>query len=127
MTKSNGFVYFDDAVVRRTSDFYKVVLEEEEVTIFKKVSLVEDIVAKTRYDENLIAILLAQIEFIRRDNAKLSKKIPRRINNENIIRGVSILLESVSIEELISKVKSSNWHELVNAFEAEDPIDMLKL
>ena len=37
MTNNTGFVYFDEAVVRRTNDFYKILLEEEEVNIFKKV------------------------------------------------------------------------------------------
>lgn len=122
MTKNNGFVYFDEAVVKRTKDFYKVVLEVEEVTIFKKVSVVNEIVSTTEEDENLIAILLAQIEYVRRSNAKFGKREPHRIDNKNIIRGVSILLGVISIEELIYKVKSSNWHELVNIFESGDPI-----
>lgn len=122
MTNNTGFVYFDEAVVRRTNDFYKILLEEEEVTIFKKVSLVDEIVSKTGEDENLIAILLAQIEYVRSSNAQFGKRGPRKIEDDKTVQVLSILLEDISIEELIYKVKSSNWYELVNVFESGDPI-----
>lgn len=126
MTKNNGFVYFDEAVVKRTNDFYKVVLEEEEVTIFKKVSLVDEIVSKTGEDENLIAILLAQIEYARRSNAQFGKRGPRRIENDNIVRVLPVLFEDISIEQLIYKVKSSNWHKLVDVFKSENPLENMQ-
>lgn len=128
MVNSNNFNYFDEAIVERTNYLYKVELVEENTSISKSRSIVEQIGEQSGQDNSLIAILLAYIEYVRRINSLIGRRGPTQFDDDIMTEVIINLLEYFSIEELISKVKSSNWYELSNVFESNNPIEnMMKL
>lgn len=128
MVDNNKFNYFDEAIVERRRVHYKVYLVEEETIIYRKVSTVDSIVERTSQEKHLIAILLAYIEYARRTNSMIGGRWPAQLDDKVIVEVTEILLESFLIEELIYKVKSSNWYELLNVFKSNNPIEeMMRL
>ena len=123
---TNSFVYFEDAVVYRTKEYYKVILESEETTIMLKDRLVEAIAEKTIENENLIAILLAYIDYVRITVRGANQNPPKRLEDNVMIEGILLLVENISIEELIIKMKTMKWHEIVGLLESPDPIERIQ-
>lgn len=126
MTARKSYVYFDDAEVTRTSKLYKVILEQEETTIYLKETLVETIATSTNQDENLIAILLAHMECVRRSRNTNINKDARKLDDKIVAEGLKILLRDILIEDLIQKMQSIKWHQIVEILTAESPIEELR-
>ena len=123
----NSFVYFDDAEVTRTSKRYKVILKQENVTMYFKQEIVDSIKNMTDEDANLVAILLAHIEFVRRNTNKEDIGVfVRKLENEDIVEGLEVLLRYKSLEELIEIVQTLKWHQIVEIMTAESPIEELR-
>lgn len=118
-----GFVYFDDAEVTRTNKLYKVKLIDEERAIYLKQELVDSIASVTDQDENLIAILIAHINFVRIDRKKDIGPLAPKIEEDVLSVGLKVLLREVAIEELIETMQSLKWHQIVEIITAESPIE----
>ena len=102
-------------------------LGQEETTIYIKETLVDCIAATTNQDENLIAILLAHIEFVRKNRDKKNiDLVTRKLDNKIVAEGLEILLREFLIEDLIQTMQSIKWHQIVEILEAESPIEEIR-
>ena len=123
----NDIFYFDDAVVSRTSKLYKIVLDEhEKITICVHADKVNPIAETTNLDDNLIAILLATIELVRRSRTKIDRSLPCKLDDKVVTEGLKSLLNAVPIEEVIIKFKSLKWHEIKAILSSKSPARTLE-
>ena len=122
-TNETGFIYYEDAEVSRTNKLYKVKLIEEERGIFLGKELVESLASDTDQDENLIAILIAYIKFVRIDREKDIKDFTPNIKDDVLSEGLKALLQEIGIEELIGKMQTLKWHQIVDIINDEQPVE----
>ena len=126
MTNYNGFAYFQDAMVSRKNTMYVVDLEVEEAKFYLGEKMIDEIARKTGEDKNLIAILIAYIDYVRKSRGKRNGKHDGGIQNlpyEDIVDGVTALLRKISIDDLIEKIKGLKWHEIKSVLTGELPIE----
>ena len=121
MAKSS-LVYFEDVSIRRSSNSYIVNLELDGDDFYIRNPIIEDIAMKGNTDKNLIAILLAYIEYARRSRNSDENPKARKIENEIVSSVICELLKKYSAEELIDMVKELKWHEICEIFYSQNPI-----
>lgn len=127
MAQNNSFVYFEDAEVTRTKKLYRVFLEDEESTFFLKEEIVDSIADQTGEDPNLVAILLANIDYVRKSREKMNGgSTPTKIENKLMVECVSMLLKVISIDELIARFKAMKWHEILKVFDSQNPVEEIE-
>lgn len=124
MTKN--FFYFENIRVSETRSglYYKVELEEEDATILVKKDLVEEI---TPYEqEELIAILLACMEYSRRcRNHTREAKAPKP-NENQLVKCIIELLTFYPMENLIEIIRDLKWSEISDILNANNPIKAMQ-
>ncbi len=123
MTNENKLIcFYEDIGVKRNKKTYVVTLELEEYTFYINSSEVENISEKNGADENLIAIILAYIEYARKcRNADGNKRAPK-IDERIIASAITELLVKYSEEEVIYFFKDLKWHELFEILNSNTPI-----
>jgi len=126
MTNSNKFIYFSGVQVEKTrGENFKVTLEEEEITICVCSNDVERIKKRIDESEELIAIVLAYIEYVFQYTKALYQRIDRLeqgIINDNVI----VLLTQMCAEEMIGIIKTLKWHEILQVFESENQVQKIR-
>lgn len=127
MTTESNFFYFEEVEVSQTKGgLYRVKLEEEECVFYIKPELTQRIASKADVNEELVAILLAYIEYARRSrNADHEKKV-KRIEDKDLFEVISALLFSFSIENLIEFIHPLKWHEISDIINADSPVEEMK-
>lgn len=123
---NTNYTYYGEATVSRMRLSFKVVLDEHERTIIIPVSIVEEISNTTKEDVDMIAILLAYIEVIRKEVVTDTEKF-RKIAEKRLIVNVSKLLNEYAIEELIEIIQGLKWHQIVDVLESNNPKKQLDL
>lgn len=127
MAKYSSFLCFEDAEVTRTkNNRYKVYLIEEEMEIIIGDNLVKEIALATSEEENLIAILLSYIDFVRRSRITQTVTAPRKVKEEVLITSLIKLLRENPIERLINIVKYLKWHQLLDVLTSEEPSEKIQ-
>ena len=125
MTNSSKFIYFTGVQVSKTKgDNYEVFFEYEELTIYVSSSDVTRISMEVGEREEVIAIVLAYIEYIYQSTNVPFERIERMkqgVINENLI----CILSKMVAEEFIQEIKEIKWHQLVEIFESENPIQKI--
>lgn len=124
MTTENNSIYFEDIKVSkcRENSSFKVELDTEGYTFFIKNRLTEKISMESREDENLIAIILAYIEYARKSrNSDKDDKV-KSLEDDVLFFGLSKLLDKYSGEELIEIMRELKWHEICQVLNSEKPI-----
>jgi len=100
-------------------------LEEEEITICVCSNDVERIKKRIDESEELIAIVLAYIEYVFQYTKALYQRIDRLeqgIINDNVI----VLLTQMCAEEMIGIIKTLKWHEILQVFESENQVQKIR-
>jgi len=124
---NNKFFYFDGATVERTNaKNFKVIFEDEEATIFVNSTDVNRVLKKVNEEEEVIAILLAYIEYIYQSTKQTSSERIKRLETEFITENVIVILSRYVAEDLIMIIKQMKWHEIVFVFESKDPIQEIE-
>lgn len=121
MTNPNKSFYFDGVKVYKTKDkekgnVYLVKLEDEECSFCIKQELADNASCKWDVEPQLVAILLAYIKY-----SKVGAK-GKRIEDEDILIRLPILLTRYSIETLINLIRPLKWHEINEILSSTDPI-----
>lgn len=126
MTDCN-FVCTDWAVIERTRTNFKVRLEEEEWDIYVSKEQVNEVSRETKQDENLVAVLLAYVSYVRQ-STKAQKNEVKRLPDEQKVDGMIRLLNGYefSIETLIDTVKELKWHQLREVLLANSPANFIR-
>ena len=128
MTTENNSIYFEDIKVSkcRENSSFKVELDTEGYTFFIKNRLTEKISIESREDENLIAIILAYIEYARKSrNSDKDDKV-KSLEDDVLFFGLSKLLDKYSGEELIEIIRELKWHEICQVLNSEKPISEIE-
>ena len=128
MTTENNSIYFEDIKVSkcRENSSFKVELDTEGYTFFIKNRLTEKISIESRDDENLIAIILAYIEYARKSrNSDKDDKV-KSLEDDVLFFGLSKLLDKYSGEELIEIIRELKWHEICQVLNSEKPISEIE-
>ena len=124
MTKN--FFYFENIRVSDTRSglCYKVELDEEDETILVKKDLVEELIPYER--EELIAILLACIEYSRRCRNQTRESKAPMPDEKQLVSCVIELLAFYPIESLIENVRDLKWSEISDILNANNPIQAMQ-
>ena len=120
--------YLDNALITMTRGLnFRVELEEENATIMVARDIVERITQTVGDDEEpFIILILAYIDYVRRDRNGVDKKAPNRIDEDKIVDVFSIIYNQVdSIESLSEIFRNLKWHEIKEIIESEDPMVVL--
>lgn len=127
MTAKSNFFYFEEAEVSQTKGgLYRVRLEEEDSVFYVKSELTERIAFKSDVDAELVAILLAYIEYARKSRNADHEKKAKRIDDEDLYQGIVALLFSYPIENLIELIHPLKWHEISDILNADNPVEEMK-
>lgn len=126
MTTNSKFIYFSGAQVQTTrEENYKVILEDEDETIYVSSKDVEQIQKKTDEREEIIAIILAYIEYIYQETNVIHQRIPHLESgaiNDNII----VLLKNMAGEEVIEIIRQLKWYDIIAIFESNNPVQKIR-
>lgn len=126
MTANNKFIYFTGVqVVKTRGENYEVILEDEEFTIYVSSSDVNRISREVGEREELVAIVLAYIEYIYQSTDVPFERI-ERMKHGIIIENVICILSCMAAEDFIQKMRDVKWHELVEIFESDNPIQKIR-
>ena len=94
--------------------------EEEIREIMLEKELVNDLANATKRDEEEIAKLLAVIEFIRKDSAKIEgrrvKNMKQFINRAEFKESLKSLVEFKRIDSIIEEISEMKYHEMKEFF-----------
>ena len=123
MTTNNNFVCFEDVMVSKTrtsSNSFKVNLEMEGYIFYIEKAIVDEI-TKDYEDENLVAIILAYIKYVRVCRNANNQRKAKRLSEKVLISGVSDLLGKYPSDELIKIIRNLKWHEICRVLESDDP------
>lgn len=94
--------------------------EEEIREIMLEKELVNDLANATKRDEEEIAKLLAVIEFIRKDSAKIEgrrvKNMKQFINRAEFKESLKGLVEFKRIDSIIEEISEMKYHEMKEFF-----------
>lgn len=114
----NNLKYFDGIGVKknRNNKSYKVIFKDEECTISINAKEVQEICESGNVEE-LVAILLAYVEYIRKDTSTDEVRL-RKIE---VIEPTIKLLRDYDVESLIFYFRSLKWHEIKSIYESADP------
>ena len=126
MTRDKGFAYFQEVMVYKKNKMYVVTLEEEEATFYLEPNMINQIAKKANEEENLVAILVAYINYVRRSRAKCDGKRdgrPQNLDSQVIVDGLITILKKVSIDDLIVTFRSLKWHEIKSILTFDLPIE----
>ena len=111
-------IYIDDyAVEEKRNAFFVSVIWEEETRVRISKKYIEDL--KLNEDPEVVAVLLAVIEFARVHNRAWNKQ-PRRnlLKNEDILNKIKILVEGrMPIDYLTSFLSQMKYDEMARFFE----------
>lgn len=121
-----NFVCTDWAVIERTRTNFKVRLEEEEWDIYVSKEQVDEVSRETKQDENLVAVLLAYVAFIKQSTKTKTEHL-KRLSDEQKLDGMIRLLNAYEfpIETLINVVRELKWHQLRDVLLARTPAQYL--
>lgn len=121
----NIFVYYGDATISRKEKNYKVELEEECIIYVKRDTVERVLKHCQNRDENLIALILAKMEYARKcRNADFSKK-EKKLDEDIVVDGLAILLLNFSEEVIIEVFSSAKWHEIAEIVKSESPVEII--
>ena len=120
MTKQKT-IYFDGGKIVKTRASYKIMLEEENCTIFIPIDEVEELQLICQEDEYLIAALLGCIEYVRKSTITDTIHL-KKIQQKRLIESVSTLLTSYHIESLTNLFLELKWHEISKILNSESPL-----
>jgi len=125
---NNNLTYFEgmEVIKTRKSQYYKVVFEDGECTIYISEKNVQEICENCQEEQVLVAILLACIEYIRKDTSTDKNKI-RKIDEKIVVESTVKLLSDYTAETLILYIKSLKWHEVKEIYESQNPKEMLEV
>lgn len=128
MTNKNNFFYYEEAEVFQVKGgMYRINLEDEECTFYIKPGLPKKISIATDVDEELIVILLAYIDYVRKHRkVHDAKRQANRIEDQRLFEGIKELLGKYSIEALIELLKSLKWHEILDIFNSSNPLQEIE-
>ena len=125
MSNGNKFIYFTGAQVEKTkSENFKVTLEEEEYIIYVSSKDVYRIKQKVDETEELIAIVLAYIEYVFQYTKVFGQK--KNAEQEVIVDNLIFILSRMPAEEFIERIKNIKWHEILEIFESGDPVQKIR-
>ena len=127
MTTTDNFVCFEEVTISKTrkETLYKVNLELEGYIFYIDKEIVDNIISQTHEDENLIAILLAYIEYSRKSRNTHNRGRAKCLDKKLLVDGISKLLVSYSSERLIKLVRNLKWHEIDYVFNSDNPIEKM--
>ena len=126
MTTNNKIIYFDWAQVEKTSEGnFKVFLEEEETAIIVSLIDVNRIQNRVAEEPELIAIVLAYIEYIFQFTKVPNLKI-QQVEQDVIDDNVIVILTQMSAEEMVDTVRNLKWHEIIQVFEAPNKAQKIR-
>ena len=126
MTTNNKFIYFTGASVEKTrGQNFKVTLVDEETIIYVSSRDIDRVQKHVDEREELIAIILAYIEYIYQ-STKVEFQRLERLEREIIDDNVSVILSQLSAEEMIEIIKTVKWHEIIDIFDSKDPAQRIR-
>jgi len=126
MNNNSSFIYFSEIQVRTTPrGNYKVILTYEDYTLYISSADVERIKTKTDESEEIIAIILAYIEYIYQSTNVGSERI-HRLEQDVIDDNLILILKDMVGEEVIDFVKTLKWYDILAIFNAENPIQKIR-
>ena len=117
---SNYFEEMEVWVIRRKEN-YQVILEDD-IKFNVNGKLVEKISSTNDQTEELIAILLAYVEYARSNINSAGKKREKPISDDILSTSITELLHCYSIDTLINLFKVLKWHEISLILNAESPV-----
>ena len=124
---NNNLIFFEGAEIAetRSGKYYRVVLEDEECTVYVNTMIAEEISSEVNEEKSLIAVLLAYIEYIRKSNSTKERK-NSRMDKDRIISSTISLITAYPTEILIGYIKNLKWHEVKAIFKSANPVKELK-
>ena len=126
MTNNNKFIYFTGAIVEKTKfQNFKITLEEEEAIVYVSATDVNKIQNRVEETEELIALVLAYIEYVFQNTKAMYQRMDR-LEQEIIDDNVIVIMSQVSAEEMIDIIKTLKWHEVLQIFEAKNPAQEIR-
>lgn len=125
MATKNNFTYFEDVRVSmsRKKLSFKVDLELEGFSFYVSKAIVDEIATKNKEDENLVAIILAYIEYARKSRNADNNCKAKKLEDELLISGVSRLLQEYPIERVIEIMGLLKWHEICKILASNNPVE----
>lgn len=126
MTTENNSIYFEDVKIVRKKDSHVVTFEMEECSFYIKAAEAEKIAIKNNEDENLIAIILAYMEYARKNRNSDENPKAKKLEEEVVSWGITELLKKYSAETIIDGFKELKWHELCDILESQNPVEKIE-
>ena len=126
MINNSKIIYFAGIQVQTTrGENYKVFLEDEDCTIYVSSKDVERIRKNTDETEEVIAIILAYVEYIYQEANVIHQRI-RRLEEGVINDNIIVLLKNMSGEELTDLVKTLKWYDILEVFKSNNPVQKIR-
>ena len=124
MTKN--VVSLEWGLIFPSKGYCKVYLEEEDWRIYVPTEDVNRVAMATEQDENLVAVLLAYVSYIRKNTLAAKNNVPK-LDQEVVLNSLINLVKGYehSVQDLINQVKYLKWHELRRILMSSEPAEML--